>query len=433
MHGDLKITIARFTVTDSDTIANPSLGLDMATNMATSIKKALDDLGGMGVISIWGPDQVSLSSCNDINTCEQAARTLATSIKADIVIYGTVDVSETRSTIRPLFYIHTDSFYRAPELVGQSELGTPIEIRGAISDPSERGRADEKLSNRMKVLAKVIYGLSRYQSRRYDEALTAFQEAATIKGWGDEGDTDEGRHVLDLFIGSAAIVIGTGKLAPDKLALAQQALTQAITLDDQYARAYVALGYTYFLQSLPPITATGDAAKLTHVNFELLDKAMDLLQHASRAKDQSPLADIQAKVDFYLGQCYFVRTQAGRDTTYDESYNRFQAVVVAYGDNANPRIKELAAESHARLALIYNATRRNAQAKRELEAAIALFSGQDSYRYDPMRVKRWTKMLQDLQSRPESTPTASQPLTPTRTASFDDARVRITGSMPLES
>jgi len=73
-----------------------------------------------------------------------------------------------------------------------------------------------------------------------------------------------------------------------------------------------------------------------------------------------------------LGQCYLISTLAGQGASYDQARSEFQAAIDAYADGANPRLRGLAAEAHARLGMIAYLTSDKPKAALEYRAAAAL-------------------------------------------------------------
>ena len=97
--------------------------------------------------------------------------------------------------------------------------------------------------------------------------------------------------------------------------------------------------------ALQPFEESQDPAD---VDQTLLDNCFRYLDLAVQAPDKPPLAEVDTKIHFARGQCYWLKTYTGNLLSYDLAYEEFQQVIAAYDDGANPRVRELAAESHAR-------------------------------------------------------------------------------------
>jgi tetratricopeptide (TPR) repeat protein len=104
----------------------------------------------------------------------------------------------------------------------------------------------------------------------------------------------------------------------------------------------------------------------------LLDNCVRYLDLAVQAPEKPPLAEVDTKIHFARGQCDWLKTYSGVLPDYNLAYEEFQQVVAAYGDGANPHVRELAAESHARIGLIYHLTENPAAAVKEYQMAIDL-------------------------------------------------------------
>jgi len=107
----------------------------------------------------------------------------------------------------------------------------------------------------------------------------------------------------------------------------------------------------YYLRSLTVFSQTLEPAA---IDTQWLHRAIEEYQLALESKDQSPLADIPAKAHFGLGVCYTMLCYAGEEQYLDPAIAEFEYVIQEYDNGANHRIKERAAESYARLGLIYN-------------------------------------------------------------------------------
>jgi tetratricopeptide (TPR) repeat protein len=95
-----------------------------------------------------------------------------------------------------------------------------------------------------------------------------------------------------------------------------------------------------------------ESKNIEDVDQTLLDKCFEYLEKAVQAPEKPPLAEVEAKIHFSRGQCYWLRTYTGKLTDFSLAIGEFELVIAAYGNGSNPRIRELAAESYARLGLI---------------------------------------------------------------------------------
>jgi hypothetical protein len=99
-----------------------------------------------------------------------------------------------------------------------------------------------------------------------------------------------------------------------------------------------------------------------------------MYEQALQAENQPPFADIASKAHFGLGQTYFMYVYVGEDEVFNLAIGEFQSVIEDYADGTNPRIREIAAESHARLALIYELSGYTKRAITEYQLAATLLN-----------------------------------------------------------
>ncbi|HEY4759614.1 MAG TPA: tetratricopeptide repeat protein [Thermoguttaceae bacterium] len=269
------------------------------------------------------------------------------------------------------------NFYEAQEIVGQHEIGTPLLLSGQ-GNIADRIEISGKLSARIQALSRITVGLAYYSVRRFDRALTILQSTETVEGWEDS----EGKQVLYLLIGNAA-----GKLSDFGVAAAYYERSRK--LDPDYARAYIGLANVDRSLALKLFEQTQNPAD---IDSDLIDQAVRTYQQAIKAAHQSSLSDVSTKVHFGLGECYLLRTYSGKEQSFDAAVGEFRAVIGEYADGANPRVRELAAESHARLGLIYDLSGHTDQAIKEYQMAATLL-------YDnPDRQLEYQQRAQKLQS-----------------------------------
>jgi tetratricopeptide (TPR) repeat protein len=194
---------------------------------------------------------------------------------------------------------------------------------------------------------------------------------------------DQGKHVLYILLGNAA-----GK--ERQMDLAQDYFERAVNLEPDYARAYIGLGSVAYIRALEHFEQTNDPADIDN---NLLDASIQNLQKALEVSNQPPLADIQTKVHFGLGQAYLARSYSGKEDRFDTAIEHFDVVILNYDDGKNPRIHELAAESHARLGLIYDLLKDPSQAGKEYAKAAELHLN-----YDPERSAIYSERAEKFRS-----------------------------------
>jgi tetratricopeptide (TPR) repeat protein len=378
MTGDFNIAIAGFT--QQGDFQNTNTGLEVARR----VYDRFNNLGKDSGIKVWPPEWVGLVTGKDRDARAISAEQIAKRINADILVYGTLINNGKSFEISPEFYVSSKDFYLVGEIVGQHELGTPILVSGQ-DNPAERILTSKTLSTRSEILSRLVLALSYFALQRPDDALAELRSAESNSGWAD----NEGKYVAYLFIGNMA-----GKKGD--YATAERALKRALEIDPEYARALVGLANIYYLNALPPPSATGSAAELKNTNFDLLNLAIETYQKANSATNKPALSDISTKVHYGLGQCYFVRAQGGLDLSFNSAVEEFRFVIADYADGANPRVQEIAAESHARLGLIFALQGAISSAADEYEIAAKLLSNIDGALYNPQRADIFQKRAREL-------------------------------------
>ncbi len=180
----------------------------------------------------------------------KAAQAVAERIGANMVIYGNIATDEQPPRFTPEFYI-AKIRNEADELVGNQELGTPIEVKLPLNLYDEQVNAffEGNLGSRIDALVWFTRGLALDLSGRHEDALAVFKQAEAepqLKDWQD------GREILYYFIGREALFVGLDK--PGFLDEAEVAFKRALEIKADYVRAHIGLGGVYFqrAQQLPP-------------------------------------------------------------------------------------------------------------------------------------------------------------------------------------
>jgi tetratricopeptide (TPR) repeat protein len=355
MSGDFRVAVAGFAVDGQP--GNSDIGTELADGVYLNLKQAFEDLNLGFQITVREPEKVGTIHGATSEERAKSAQELAEKIGADVVVYGVMDVTNPVWKVTPEFFVATQNFYEAEEIVGEHEFGESIALPGQ-NDAASRIGLSSKLKARLKALSKITIGLAFYATRDYQKALETFQSAESIEEWTDE----QGKYVLYLLLGNAA-----GK--QKDLDLAKAYYEKSLAIDREYARPYVGLGTVYYLLALQPFQQSNNPVD---TDQDLLDMAIDTYRRALEAGHQPALSDISTKVHFGLGQSYFAKTYAGQGQSYDAAVSEFQYVISAYANGINPRVRQLASGAHARLGLIYDLTGNTVQAIEEYQVAATL-------------------------------------------------------------
>ena len=356
MEGTFRIAIAGFDVKGKP--QNPDIGRELAHEIALRLQISSVELAPDLIITIWGPDKVGEVEGNTAEERSLSAYQISEDIGADLVIYGIVDTTTPLWSVSPEFYISDHNFYQALEILGEHQLGQKFSFPGE-GDLTSRIKISKELDIRIQVLSRIAVGLAHYALLDFDNALKTLQSAENIGGW----EVDQGKEVLYVLIGNAAARL-------EQLELADTYFQKALSIDQEYARPYIGLGNIYYLRALQNFEKSNNPVD---IDQDFLDQAILHYSKAVRAGNQSIVSDIGAKVQFGMGQCYFARTYSGKDKTFNAAITAFSAVIQEYTAGRNPRVRVLAAESHARLGLIYDLSGYLDQAVKEYEAASSLW------------------------------------------------------------
>lgn len=370
MTGDFRIAVAGFVVEAGDT----SLGEELAEGVRLNFANTIDELELDFTVTVWGPTQVgSIRGDTELERA-RSAEELAQRYAADMVVYGLIDMSDSIWSVTPEFYLTDRTAADTDEVTGQHQLGETFYVTGRGSTAT-RAEISRQLTSRSELLTRMAVGLANYTAHNYVEALNHFEAIEDDDLWEEIG----GKEVLFILIGNAA-----GRA--NNLETAQQAYEQALLIDSEYARALAGLASVYYLQALEPFEESGNPAD---TSIEMLQRSIDTYLLARQAERQPELADIPVKIDFGLGQNYFMLVYANGEGSFAEAVEHFQAVINAYGAGENPRIKHLAAEAHARLGLIYIESGRSDLAIEEYKIAAGISD-------DPERRTIFEKRVQEL-------------------------------------
>jgi tetratricopeptide (TPR) repeat protein len=380
MSGDFRIGVAGFA--ERGRFGESDVGTELADGVYLRLEQSFDEIDLGFTVTIWGPDQVGTVRGADHEERARSAARVAGKIDADVIVYGCVDTSNAVWQVSPEFYVSAKSFYQAEEVTGQHELGVPLQVRGQGS-VADRIEVSEEFGYRTEALTRITVGLAYYAIGKFEEALRFFESAEGIEGWKD----DEGKQVLYLLVGNSAGRIGD-------LDLAGAYHKKSLSVDSEYARAYVGLASSYYMLALKPYEESGDPAK---TDIDLLRLAIGTYERASEAAHQPVLSDIETKVHFGLGQCYFMLVYSGVEELFTPAIAEFEAVIKEYGDGANPRVLELAVESYARLGLIYDLCGHPNLAIRNYEKAGSLLKG------DPEKRSLYEERAENIRRRTDTT------------------------------
>jgi len=303
---------------------------------------------------------------------EAKAANLADRMKADMVIYGTIERSGDGYLLKPEFYVNVRNFYEASEMVGQHTLGSDIRLSGVGERLSAQINLNRELTKRSEVLALIAKGLGMFLTHQYEYALDLFTKANDDSFW----EIDAGREVVYLFQGNAA-------LRAQDLDAAESAYRRALRISSEYSRAYVGLGGYYYLLSFEVAKATGSPPDINWLNT-----ALENYRLAQDAQYQPDSADIPAKTAYGGGLVYLAMWVYGSDTV-GQAQEAFNSVIEQFGEGENVRLQEMASESHANLGLIARQTT-------QIDEAVYHYTAAVKWGTNPSRRGLYSKILAEL-------------------------------------
>ncbi|KAA3654905.1 MAG: hypothetical protein DWQ04_33950 [Chloroflexi bacterium] len=355
MTGDFNVAVAPFQVIGEVELAR---GEDVANSIYNRLNAVVEELDEP-VIHVWGPVEPRLNPVPIIEgqtatERAQAAAELAGEINADVIVYGIVDVVNGNWQITPEFFISSQNFQEASEILGQYRLGEPLLILG--DDPSTlRITSGDKLRPRSEMIAQIAVGLTYYSITAYDRALTEFKQLE------ERGDlkNDSGAEVLYLLIGNtlgkqaAALRQNANDIdqenvdteATELLIEAIAYYEKALAIDPEYARGYSGIGSAAYLLAL------GDGSE---VNKNQLLTSITSLNAGLAAQNKPPNSFVETKLHMNLGQSYLLLSFIDETVGFEPAIQEFDRVVADHEGLAEPNgiVRELAGEAHARLGLI---------------------------------------------------------------------------------
>jgi len=190
---------------------------------------------------IWPDDRNIFARTRVPLVQPQDAEQIASDLNADLLIYGAIDADSTPSVLTLNFWISPQDKYNFDDIQGNMQVGDPIRITD-LNNPAASVQGD--LGRQSEVIAWVAMGLRQEQLGQSRDALASFIKA-------EDADPSSDSDVLQFFIGREYLFLSG--LEADRQEMhwqeAETAFQKAISLNDQYARAYIGLGGVYLKRS----------------------------------------------------------------------------------------------------------------------------------------------------------------------------------------
>ncbi len=367
MTGDFNIAIADFGTLDNQ--GRPLNSADahaLAQSIYDQLHIELQSIEKSGFdIQLRPPGQIGrLTGSTPAQRAATAAAT-AGRIRADVIVYGTLQTGAPGEFV-PEFFVSENKLQGAEEFVGDYQLGSAIQLVGDISrNPVARKDLRDQLLGRTGSLAEFVVALGYSALEQWQPAFDNFRTAEAGVGWPER----DGKEVLYLFLGNAAVKLGN-------LDSAKKFYDRALSINPEYSRARIGVAEVLLQRSRGTCEAgSADAGGLT--------KSLAMFETARSARVQPLLADIATKIAYGEGRAYLCLSQALAADHWADAERSLRQVVDAF-DKGNPRVRTMAAESHAGIGFLslpaagdaYPVDRLHS-AFDEYEKAIALFPQRD--------------------------------------------------------
>ncbi|RPI91735.1 MAG: ATP-binding protein, partial [Chloroflexi bacterium] len=228
--GTFNIAVAEFGEMDSNGEIHSSetgrLMSDWAvTYLRSELKKEDPNL------IVW-PNESTLFTRTRVGLVRQdTAEETASNIHADLLLYGYIDTHTDPPQLILNFWIAPQDKYKFEDIQGNTQIGKPIRVLN-LNDPGISVQGE--LERQSTALAWIAIGLAQEQLGQTEDALQAFLKA---------GESAPKSELVQFFIGREYLFLSDAQ--PDRQEelwqAAEEALLKAVTLNDQYARAYIGL------------------------------------------------------------------------------------------------------------------------------------------------------------------------------------------------
>jgi tetratricopeptide (TPR) repeat protein len=348
--GDINVAVAAFGEADGrGGVADSAAGAELARSFAGQLEKELQALnagaasvGDQYVIEVR--DLTARGRVPGVSADEQEQNATGwlgrdQGVSPVIVVVGLLEPATPRGTkLVVRFSAPDDLLPYAEDALGQHTfgLGQPVNGNPGQFDTKQQLRA--RLLNRARALAEFIVGLADLKHERLPAAAARFEAAERAYNRDGLGTAE----VLPLFVGTVALRQGD-------LARARESYQRALGMNREYARAYIGKAEVSFQEGRADCTrGRADQGKLR-------DAIADV-DRASQAADQTPEADIPAKVSWYRSRAYLCLSLAGGGAYWAEAERDATDVVSHYeggSEKTKARLRPMASESHANLGFLY--------------------------------------------------------------------------------
>lgn len=383
--GILRVAIVEFKERKDtkNTIIPSSVGNSLSKTIEAWLKQKNSDQSANSKIIKSNPIEYLVGIPE--NKFLSAIEKIAEKFNANFVIYGLLDTASKQ--LSPEFYLSGD-YEDTLEITGYHAFRNPIRFIQPLSGEN-RANLEEKLKPRVETLfdvalANIKLSLTVPSFRQEECRAPRIEESQTLLVKIIEeragGITEEGLEVVYLFQGVAYSKLGhlfykcsllketqarqknstrileesqkDLKKAIRHFNLAQDAFEEALDINPQYARAYLAWGALLYGQRVQSISNQG----LENPAEEKIDEAIAKYREALDATDKHPKAYVDIKANYNLGLAITAKEniQLHCSKPNEEAIEVLQNVIFAHNpEKTIDIIRQLTAKAHYQLGLLY--------------------------------------------------------------------------------
>jgi tetratricopeptide (TPR) repeat protein len=331
MTGSFNIAVADFESLDAngDVVASGA-----ASQLSTRFRRLLE----LDVRAIDGGQEVQHQGIGrlrgaSVDERADAAERVGRDIGADVVVYGVLQSDSGASVLTPEFYLTDRLLFDSSEVVGHHLLGSPIAVPGDAQRTAVQNQLLDQLGARSRILAESIVALGYSSVDNHPAAFDRLTAAEQLPGWLPE----QGKEVLYLLLGNAAGKVG-------RLFDAERSYDRALALSPDYSRASLGKAEVIYHR------ARGDCVS-DEVDVAGLQRSLEIYGNARSGRLPAG-AEVPAKAAMGEGRVFVCLSQSLNADRWADAESRLLQVIQAYGGR-NVRLRELAAEAHAELGLVY--------------------------------------------------------------------------------
>ncbi|MCE7987567.1 MAG: tetratricopeptide repeat protein [Caldilinea sp. CFX5] len=307
-----------------------------------------------------------VENIKDLAALDVRIADIAEQLRADVVIYGSLDVVHQRYV--PAFYINP-RLTGAEESTGDHAFGSPIHIPLPLTtDPVGRFALLDEFYPRVQALAEFMAALAFFKTGDYDAALKQLEQVQSIEGWQDK----EGKEILYLWIGSTYFrrslrgqspadfsCLVPDSAATDDLGCTQDAYMKANALHEsrtaggQYARAHIGLGNYWLMQDW---TERNGQRVLRCAAYDLALQEYEQALAAAPTADKRSFAEL--KVHYNKGTAFATGYRNGcepQNVFYEGAIAAFVKTIETYKRDPHGWVaRDISARASYQLGVVYN-------------------------------------------------------------------------------